>query len=89
MKKEYFYVIILCICIILVGIGILGLLSTAHQFQEQVEEDFGVVENTVKEEKIVATAVEEKKVSPNSNFALKKYYDECNHFEYEEARASN
>lgn len=89
MKKEYIYVIILCISIVFVGIGIFGLLSTAYQFKDEVEDDLGSVQEVYQEEKIIPTDVEEKKVSPNSNFALKKYYDECNHFEYEEARASN
>lgn len=85
MKKEYFYICMLCVCIILVIWGIIGLLSTVYNQPVKGEESSNI-ENIYKDENlVVATAVENKKVSPNSDFALKKYYDECSHFDYEEA----
>ena len=88
MKREYLIIIILCLCITFIVVGIFGLFNTANEFKEENEEKLAAVQNEIEEEMILSTASEEKKVSPNSSFALKKYYDECNHFEYEEARAS-
>ena len=47
--------------------------------------DVSEVQNIYENEATIATDMEEEKVSPNAAFALKKYYDECNHFEYREA----
>ena len=84
MKKEYFYIIILSICLIVVSWGIYMVLATSYDVKKK-EEAIGNVEVSTNET-FIATAVEdEEKVSPNCKFALKKYYDECNHFDYKES----
>ena len=86
MRKEYIYIVILIACLAMVIYGIVGLLKINKTMDEEEmaksKEIQNIYENT---EKVVTTAVEQKKVSPNTSFALKKYYDECSHFEYEEA----
>lgn len=82
MKRDYVYVIALILCILGVIWGIMGLLNTAYQTQEAKTNDS--IQELYENRTTVTTAVEEEKVSPNTDFALKKYYDECNHFDYEE-----
>lgn len=83
MRKEYFYIIILIISIAGVIGGTVSLLGNTPKVREaRVTNEVGsaqINENTV------TTASSEEKVSPNATFALKKYYDECSHFDYEEA----
>lgn len=83
MKKEYLFMIILIILIATVVGGIVGLLKKTPKVSEakMVNE----IQNVSQNENAVTTASSEEKVSPNTTFALKKYYDECSHFDYEEA----
>lgn len=83
MRKEYIYIAVLIACIVGVVWGIAGLLNTSYQTQEAKQND--AIEEIYENKAAVTTASTEKKVSPNTNFALKKYYDECSHFDYEEA----
>lgn len=83
MRKEYIYIGILIIAIVAVVWGIVGLLNTAYKTEEA--KTIHPVEEIYENENTVTTAMEEEKVSPNAEFALKKYYDECSHFQYEEA----
>lgn len=83
MRKEYIYISILVACIIGVAWGIVGLLNTTYN--EQEARNVNKIENIYETKDIITTASEEEKISPNASFALKKYYDECNHFDYEEA----
>lgn len=83
MRKDYVYIGVLIVCIIGVVWGIVGLLDTAYQKQEA--KTISNVQEIYEKENTVTTAVEEEKVSPNASFGLKKYYDDCSHFEYEEA----
>lgn len=82
MRREYVYIIILITCIISIIYGITKFVNVSYHIQEakQVENIENIYENT----EVIRTAVQEKKVSPNSTFALKKSYDECSHFEYDE-----
>lgn len=83
MRKEYFYIIILIISIAGVIGGIVSLLGNTPKVREaRVTNEVG---NAQINENTVTTASSEEKVSPNATFALKKYYDECSHFDYEEA----
>lgn len=83
MKREYLYITVLILCIVAVAGGIFGLLNTTYQTEatQEVEQIQEIYEN----QNVVATTSKEEKVSPNTDFALKKYYDECSHFSYEEA----
>ncbi len=83
MRRDYVYIGLLIACIVGVIWGIAGLLNTAYKTQEAKANEN--VEEIYENETIATTAIEEEKVSPNSSFALKKHYDECNHFDYEEA----
>lgn len=83
MRKEYFYIIILIISIAGVIGGTVSLLGNTPKVREaRVTNEVG---NAQINENTVTTASSEEKVSPNATFALKKYYDECSHFDYEEA----
>lgn len=86
MKKEFIYIIILSICLAMVIYGIIGLLKIN---MSKYNEEVGIVENIQNIdsniENTVSTVSQEKKVLPTTKFALKKFYDECSHFEYEEA----
>lgn len=82
MKREYLYIILLIGCIGFVTWGIVGLINTKYIPEEAKETNN--IEEVYENKQTVTTASNEKKVSPNANFALKKYYDECNHFNYEE-----
>ncbi len=82
MRKDYVYISILIIGIVGVIWGIVGLLNTTYRAQEA--QTAHQVEEMYENESTVTTAVKEEKVLPNTNFALKKYYDECSHFDYEE-----
>lgn len=86
MKKEYFYITMFVICLGMVIYGIVGLYKINQNINQtqtaKTEEVKDIYENT---QNSVPTAVQEKKVSPNSSFALKKFYDECSHYEYESA----
>lgn len=83
MRKEYGYIIVLIACIVGVLWGIVGLINTKYNVEEakQVNNVQAIYEN----ETMITTTSQEEKISPNAKFALKKYYDECSHFEYEEA----
>lgn len=83
MRREYVYISILIASIAVVLWGIVGLLNTSYNVQAVKSNN--KLENIYENEVAITTAVEPKKVSPNSDFALKKYYEECNHFDYEEA----
>ena len=83
MKKEYFYIVILSFGIVIVLWGIVSLLKTSYNRTEEM--DISEVQNIYENQNTVPTDMEEEKISPNAEFALKKYYDECNHFEYHEA----
>ena len=86
MKKLFFYIIILIICFGMVIYGISGLLRIAEEANKKSIAENEDIKNVYdNSEKIVTTAVQEIKVTPNTKFALKKFYDECSHFEYEEA----
>lgn len=82
MRKDYIYIIVLIACIIGVIYGIVGLINTKYNPEEA--KIVNNVQNIYENEKFVTTSSQEKKVSPNADFALKKYYDECRHFDYEE-----
>ncbi len=83
MRKEYLFIMILIILIAAVVGGFVGLLKKTPKVSEakMVNE----IQNVSQNENAVTTASSEEKVSPNTTFALKKYYDECSHFDYEEA----
>lgn len=83
MKKEYVYISVLIACIIGAVWQIWGFLNNKYNGEEA--KTINNIQNIYENKAAVTTAVEEKKVSPNSGFALKKYYDECSHFDYEEA----
>lgn len=83
MRKDYIYIAILILSIIGVVYGILDLVKMNYNSNSSISIN-NKVENLYEESKTINTSIAEKKVSPNCNFALKKYYDECNHFEYEE-----
>lgn len=82
MRKEYFYIGVLMVCIVGVIWGIVGLINTKYNVEEA--KTVTNVQNIYENQMAVTTASEEEKVSPNADFALKKYYDECSHFDYEE-----
>lgn len=86
MKKIYIYIMILIISIGMVIYGISGLLRIAEDANNQIiaktENIQKVYDNSIN---TLETGVQELKVTPNTKFALKKFYDECSHFEYEEA----
>lgn len=84
MKKEYLYIVILILAIVGVLYGIIGLLNTRYNIEENqsnIKNENLYYEN----ENVISTSSKQEKISPNCKFALKKYYDECSHFEYEEA----
>lgn len=83
MRKEYIYITVLIACIIGVIWGIVGLLNTNYMQEEAKTKNN--IEELYENTNTVMTGAKEEKVSPNTNFALKKYYDECSHFDYEEA----
>ncbi len=84
MRKEYLYIVILVVLIAAVIGGIVGVLKRTPNISEAKAAN--EVQNVPeKENTVVTTASSEEKVSPNATFALKKYYDECSHFDYEEA----
>lgn len=83
MKREYMYIGILILSIIAVLWGIFGLINTRYNVQEA--KTVNNIQNIYEDKAAVTTASREEKVSPNADFALKKYYDECSHFDYEEA----
>lgn len=83
MRKEYIYIAVLIACIIGVIWGIVGMLNTSYQVEEAKTKNN--IEEIYEDSNTVMTVAKEEKVSPNTNFALKKYYDECSHFDYEEA----
>lgn len=85
MRKEYIYILILILSIGIVGWEIVALINTRYQPDENIQKSSSI-ENIYENKQTVTTASENKKVSPNMKFALKKCYDECNHFEYEEAQ---
>ena len=82
MKKEYIYIIGLVLCIIAVIYGTVGLVNKAYVIDNEKQESS--VRNVYEDTNMVTTASQEEKVSPNADFALKKYFDECSHFDYEE-----
>lgn len=84
MRKEFIYIIVLVACITGVIWGIVGLLNTSYKVQEEPKQS-KAIEEIYANQTVVTTASKEEKLSPNSSFALKKYYDECSHFDYEEA----
>jgi len=48
------------------------------------------VENVINESNVVTqTSANEEKISFNANFAIKKYYDECGHFEFNNSEIPN
>ena len=66
--------------------GIVGLLKiNKNNEKEKISKLENVQNNYENSQNTVTTAIQEEKVSPNTQFALKKFYDECSHFEYEEA----
>lgn len=79
MKKEYLYIGILILCVVGVVWGIVNFINTKYN----VEEAKGI-ENVSENNMAIATVAEENKVLPNTDFALKKDYGDCGHFEYEE-----
>ncbi len=83
MRKEYIYFIVLMACVVGVIWGIVGLINTSYNVQEVKQSKS--IEEIYANQTALTTMSEEDKVSPNSSFALKKYYDECSHFDYEEA----
>ncbi len=83
MKKEYLFIMILVILIAAVVGGVVGLLKKKPKVSEAKMTN--EIQNVSQNENVVTTASSEEKVSPNATFALKKYYDECSHFDYEEA----
>ena len=84
MRKEFIYFVILVVLIAAVIGGIVGVLKRTPNISEAKAAN--EVQNVPeKENTVVTTASSEEKVSPNATFALKKYYDECSHFDYEEA----
>lgn len=86
MRKEYIYIAILITCLGMVIYGLVGLLKiNENNKQEQIANLKNVHNIYENSQNTVTTALQEKKVSPNTKFALKKFYDECSHFEYEEA----
>lgn len=87
MRKEYIYIMVLIACIIGVIYGIVGLLNTNDRQEEAKTKNS--IEELYENTNTVMTGAKEEKVSPNTNFALKKYYDECSHFDYEEAELPN
>lgn len=83
MRKEYVYISVLILCIVGVVWGLVGLINSKYNVEEAKMSDN--VQNIYENKAAVTTAAEEKKVSPNTDFALKKFYDECSHFDYQEA----
>ena len=85
MKRIYIYLVILIISFGIMIYGIIGLLQISNlDYKENISkgENFQNIHNN---NDVVVTSVNEIKVTPNTKFALKKFYDECSHFEYEEA----
>lgn len=85
MKK----IIFLGILVFIVSVGVGYVYSSmiyksnnveARQFEVNEIEDYAV-QNYTKLQTLEASSVEEK-VSPNAEFAIKQYYDECNHFDF-------
>lgn len=90
MRKEYFYIVILILSIAGVIGGIVSLLNLSRDTSEaKVMTNQVQMQNISETENTVTTASSEEKVSPNATFALKKYYDECSHFDYEEVELPN
>lgn len=86
MKKEYVYIVILASCLAMVVYGIIGLIKINRNINEEEIAKFeSIQEIYTNSENTVSTISQEKKVLPTTRFALKKFYDECSHFEYEEA----
>lgn len=83
MKKDYMYIGLLILCIIIVIWGIIGLISINYNVKEESQSNN--IGDIYENEHIITTATNEEKISPNAKFALKKYYDECSHFDYNEA----
>jgi len=84
MRKEYLYIILLVTCILGILLGRIFFMNVAYNNTvSQNNTDYLKIFNN--EIALETSSGEEKRVSPNSLFALKKVYNECNHFEYEEA----
>lgn len=83
MKKEYLYIVMLILCIATSMFGITRLLYKAYNTNQNL--NVSQAQNIFENETTVTTAVQEEKLSPKATFALEKIYDECNHFDYEEA----
>lgn len=85
-KRDYLIISLLIIALFAVVLGINTLIKNAHipsEITQIAKEDD--VKNIYDNEITVETDSKEEKISPNCKFALKKYYDECSHFDYEEA----
>lgn len=82
MRRNYVYICLLVIAIFAVIGGIFYCLKKGYSVQEAKVTN--QVQNMSENETTVATASREEKVSPNAKFALKKCYDKCNHFNYDE-----
>lgn len=86
MKK----LVVLGILIFIISIGVGYMYSSffiENKNAKQVEFDENNIEeyaekNSV-ELKTIEAVSEEEKVGPNTEFAIKEYYDECNHFKFE------
>lgn len=80
MKKIVFLGIL--IFIVSIGIGF----CWGRIIISSKAEDFSKIENneiTITNEIIAETASTEIKVKPDTEFAIKEYFDECNHFKFE------
>ena len=55
--------------------------SSINGFEENEVEDYAM--QSYGELQILEASSEEEKVSPNAQFAVKEYYDECGHFSFE------
>lgn len=85
MKKIIFLGIL--VFIVSVGVGFvyssmfpLANNEQSQQFEANEIEDYGI--QTYENLQTLEASIQEEKVSPNAEFAIKQYYDECNHFDF-------
>lgn len=81
MRKYLYLLLIFIASMIIIGSIIIIFKNSISNEKVAMQE----IENVYQDMSTVSTASEEEKLSANAVFALEKIYDDCNHFDYEEA----
>lgn len=82
MKRMFFYGILIFIFSFGIGYYYSTIWKTNKQ---QIQSESLVDTNFIENESVIETSQVEEKISYDTEFALKKYYDECGHFSFQYA----